>query len=454
VAAHVVWSSPIPVDLQGMVALGGGAVLRVFNQQKLPRSPQRVVPPAGASETPDVVVLIHESLGAYQWRPWSADPVRSPVLERLFADHADHALWFSNAVSAAGATDVSVPAILTGLAPDSPRADFARAPVLWQEARVLGYATALVSAQSFEEANFPRFFLRHDAPDLARTARDFPTASRTVDDGVDDALAVDEAQRWIDSVPADQPLLLVVQFNGTHAPCWVPGEAAGGKLAAAGEALQQRCAKAADYEAEQTARLLDHLQQRGRLDRALVLGTADHGADTIRPDRPPRVESYYQYSLQVPLFVLLPRSSLERHPQWSQNAQANRSARVGNVDIYPTVLDVWGRWPPAFERPPFAGQSLLRPIDPDRVMVVSNTNDIRAWSRDGFAVYRGPWKWIVDDREGLKAFRLDEDPDEAHDLWSTMPEADRAQFLREASQRPALRRILERVDKRLVETAR
>lgn len=448
IAAHVNLGSPLPPDTQGFVAVLGGGLLRVFNRQKLPKQPERIVPPAGAAQTPDVVVLVHESLGSYQWRPWSKDPARSPVLERFLEEHADHALHFPTALSSAGATDVSVPSILTGLGPDAANADYAKAPVLWQEARVLGYLSGLVSAQRFEEANFPSFFLERDAPDFVRKARDFPDARRTVDSGIDDAVAVDGALGFVDTVPAGKPYVLVVQFNGTHGPCFLPSDAEHEKWAPAGEELRKRCAEAADVVAEQTVRLMRGLEARGRLDRTLVLGTSDHASETIRTDRPPRVESYYEHSIRVPLFLVLPRTMLGGHPEWMEAARANAAGRASNVDIYPTVLDVWGRWPVTSERPALAGSSLVRPVPADRTLVVSNTNEIRSWSRDGFALYRGPWKWLADDREGFRAFRPAEDPDEDHDLWRAMPAAERARFEEEARRRPPLRKILERLERR------
>lgn len=439
--------APVTPDVQFAIGLVGGAGLRVFNQQRLPRDPQRVTPAPGATAIPDVVVLIHESLGAYQWRPWSQEPARSPALERFLGSRGDAALAFPRAVSNAAATDVSVPSILTGLAPDAPREAWRRAPLLWQEARALGYRTGLISAQAFEGSRFPDFFLRHDGPDHARTARQL-AGPRTVDDGVDDALAIDEAVRFVDATPVGQPLLLVVHFNGTHAPCRVPGEPPGAKFEGRNPALSERCARAADYLSEQTARLLEHLERVGRGERTLVVGTSDHAADTIDPGRPPRVESYDEHALHVPLFVVLPRALLPKNPGWSAALQANRAARVSNVDLYPTILDVWGRWPLAAgdARPRLEGRSLLRPVEAERIVVVSSTNDIRAWSRDGFAMYRGPWKWVVDDRLGVRAFRWDEDPGDERDVWPSLPAEVRAAFLAEAGARPALARILGRVE--------
>src|SRR5207237_245745 len=86
------------------------------------------------------------------------------------------------------------------------------------------------------------------------------------------------------------------------------------------------------------------------------IGTADHG-ETFRDDRPPRLESYYEDVTRVPLFVRLPRSYAFLDPGALAQLTANTKGRVSNVDLVPTILDVWGRWPLAQpDRPPLANR--------------------------------------------------------------------------------------------------
>ena len=309
-----------------------------------------------ALERPNVVILLQESLGAWQWAPWNERPGSSPRIEQLLAADAGAAHWFANAVTAAGATAVSLPSILTGLGPDAPGADFTRAPLLWQEARALAYRTALFSAENFEWLHFRTYFLGAEGPDVAKTALEFG-GERVNDNGVDDLVVVREAVRFIDATPAGQPFLMVVQFNATHRPCWAPG----------GDppmwAIEERCTAAARYVDAAAMVLVDHLRASGRLEDTLVIGTADHG-ETFRSDRPPRLESYFEDVTRVPLYVRFPRSYLARHPDAPAQLVKSSRERVSNLDIYPTILDVWQRWPlPASDRPRLGGASLLRPLD-------------------------------------------------------------------------------------------
>src|SRR5512145_1295148 len=98
------------------------------------------------------------------WKPWTTNPEASPLLADFLADHSGCGVWFPETVAVSSSTHVSVPSILTGLNADAPKADYLTAPVLWQEAGALGYTTALLSTQSFNEERFPQFFLQVDLP--------------------------------------------------------------------------------------------------------------------------------------------------------------------------------------------------------------------------------------------------------------------------------------------------
>jgi arylsulfatase A-like enzyme len=429
-------------DLEGMRSTLGGVGLWITTAPRLER-PRRVRPspfPA-AAQRPNIVIVVQESLGAWQWSPWNGHPGSSPRIEQLLADDADLAHWFPDATTAAGATAVSLPSILTGLDPDSPAEDFTRAPLLWQEARALGYETALFSAEDYDWMNFRSFFLGAEGPDVARVASDL--GARVNDNGVDDLLTAEQAEQFIDGVEVGRPFLLIVQLNATHRPCWAPGMSPD---AVDRDRQEERCAQAARYVDAATAHLIDHLRRAGRLENTLVIGTADHG-ETFRDDRPPRLESYYEDVTRVPLFVRLPLSYSFLNPGALARLRANTRARVSNIDLYPTILDVWGRWPlPASERPQLRGSSLLRPIDRDRTLVVVNTGEIHNfnWSNEGFALYHGDWKWLCDE-EGCRLFELARDPGERTDVRRLAPPDELERFQAEVRSRANLRRILSKV---------
>jgi len=427
-------------DLEGMRSTLGGVGLWITTKPHLDK-PKRVHPSPfpTAAQRPNIVVIVQESLGAWQWSPWNGRAGTSPRIEKLLQDDADLARWFQKASTAAGATAVSLPSILTGLNPDSPGVEFTRAPLLWQEARALGYSTALFSAEDYDWMNFRTFFLGAEGPDVAKVASDFGT--RVNDNGVDDMETAAEAERFIDGVRLGQPFLVIVQLNATHRPCWAPGMSAEAVDRAAQE---ERCRQAAQYVDAAAVRVIEHLRKGGRLENTLVIGTADHG-ETFRDDRPPRLESYYEDVTRVPLFVRLPLSYSFLNPGALEQLGANTQRRVSNVDLYPTILDIWGRWPlPPGERPALCGQSLLRPVDEDRTLMVVNTGEIHDfnWSNEGFALVHGDWKWLCDEYRGCRLYQIARDPGERDDVSSLAPPGELARFRAEVAARPNLRRIL------------
>ncbi|HMA94185.1 MAG TPA: sulfatase-like hydrolase/transferase, partial [Polyangiaceae bacterium] len=434
----------VPPDVQGLAVLAGGTLLRVFDGRYLEK-PRRVPVAAApmARERPDIYLLIHESVSPSMWRPWTTNPDASPLLADFLAAHSRCGTWFPETVAASSSTHVSVPSILTGLNADAPKADYLTAPVLWQEARTLGYTTALLSTQSFNEEGFPQFFLQVDLPNDHKVANDFPNARKTVDNGVADEAGVDAAMHIIVQAPRDQPLLMVLQFNGTHEPCVDPTETQTPSFIHDWSVINRRCERAAQHLVGLMAQLFRHIEKTRSLNRAVVIGTSDHAEPGFRPGRPTRVESYYEEALRVPMFAVLPDNLCAAHPEWRNALQTNRTLRTSNMDIYPTILDIWGRWPLSPGRPRMGGSSLLGPIAPDRPLVAANSTEIRAWSREGFALYHGRYKWLVD-WKGVSLFDLASDADERSSIAANAPPSETAFLKQELANRPPLlRRILD-----------
>jgi hypothetical protein len=458
---------PLPPDLHGVRALALGIFLPATSDSKLPDPTARPVLPnaprqPGARAT-NVILLLHESVPSSAWAPWS--PSGAPALEGFFARHADRVVVYSAASSAATCTDVSLPSLFTGLDADAPRDAYRRAPILWQEAKASGLVTELYSAQDFNWAGFRGFFLGANAPDAVKTASDYPEDRRTIDRGVDDRLAVDDAVRVIEAHAESRssPFFMVIHFNATHAPCWATDEDATAEARASGPSRfgsdrasdEARCRRSAAFVADQNLRVLLALERNGLLDDTLVVGTSDHG-ETFRDDRPTRIENYFDEVLRVPLYLLMPDAVVKDSPDLAKAARENRGRQVSNVDVFPTVLEVLGRTPAgaSSSRPPLAGSSLLHPVDEERVLVASNTNDIRSWSRDGFAVIHGRYKWLVDEYEGAKLFDRDVDPGETRDLSREAPATEVEVLRREAKARPHMARLLDVVAPRLVDSMR
>ncbi len=448
-----------PPDVRGLhtFIMGTGRWLASDQMPTLPVPRRATLAAVHAKRRPDVVLVIHESLSKELVAPWTAERTDvTPKVAALLAEHAAHAVWFAHATTVAPVTNVALPAILTGLSAEAPRQDYARAPLLWEDAQARGYRTALFSAEDYDFSFFRGFFLSDGRLDAYATASELVGAPRVNDRGVEDALVVDRAVAFIEQTAADQPLFLVVQFNATHWPCWAPAlrDRAGDQSDTPNVERRLRCTEATRYVDAQQARLWEALARRGRLEQTLLLGTSDHGEsfDAARPLRP---VSYYDTVLSVPLWIHLPQELVAAEPALAAQLMANRDATVSNLDLYATLLDVWGQWPAGpSTRPALAGVSLLRAVPKDRVLVSTSCSSIYEAASDGFALYRGRWKWVFDDLVGERLFDTTADPGEARDLLERAPPEERAAFLGEIPRHARPLQILRAVDPALAGTAR
>ncbi|MGO8992588.1 MAG: sulfatase-like hydrolase/transferase [Polyangiaceae bacterium] len=441
---------PLPVDWVGLRAmtLGPYRHLRGVELKLLPTPQRAAQPPTPPARAPNVLLFVNESLGREQSAPWTPGG-DTPQTAAFLQAHEGHAIWFSQAKAVANATAVALPSLLTGLAPQAPLAAWARAPLLWQVARAHGYRTALLSAQDFDYSRFGTYFLGDDGslPDMHKVARDFTPAPFVNAEGVEDGLVIDDAIRFVRGTQSGdtRPFLLVVQFNATHWPCWAPDLSIdnGFRENQVWELAERvrRCATAARYVDQQTRRLLDELEHDGLLEQTLVIGTSDHG-ESFRADRPQRTRSFYEDVLSVPLWVHLPASATETSAQ-SAALRDNAPRRVSNLDIFPTILDVWGDRPEEWQ-PPLGGKSLLRPDAGEGSMLCLSSTEILD-AEPGFALYHHEWKWIVDEEHGARLYDLSQDPEEQRDLSADAPAAEREALRAETQRWPQVGSVLRRV---------
>jgi glucan phosphoethanolaminetransferase (alkaline phosphatase superfamily) len=441
--------SSLPPDYLAVRAasLGTSLWIRDVDLPMLPMPRRATLAPSHADQAPNVVLLINESVGARQVPPWTPVPSDHPMagsrLAAALAAAGERAVWFPRAVTVAPATNVAIPAMLTGLDPQAPSDSFRRAPLLWHEARAAGLQTALVSAQDFKYSMFREFFLGEGAPDTALTAAEIGPPT-TVDSGVDDARAATAAITFLKAADKTRPFLLVVQFSGTHFPCWAPSQA-GEELTGVFDDRRReaRCRFATAHIDAQVGRILDALVETGAAASTAVISTSDHG-DSFDPKRPRRPENFFDETLTVPLGVILPERWTAQHPEALAQLKSNRALRVSNLDIVPTVLELLGRWPrpDGDPRPPLAGLSLVGRMPPDRIFVAASRSSLYEAPADHFSIYRGQRKWVFDERAGLRLYDLDADPREQTDLAPAADASDRQTLAQALERNPRLRTAL------------
>ena len=191
-----------------------------------------------------------------------------------------------------------------------------------------GWTTgAFVSAAVLDEQfGLAQGFSRYDDRVGAAHGRDF--GERRGEATVEAALA------WLRDVPPEEPVFLWVHLFDPHGP-WSPPPDFASKYP--GQPYRAEIA----YVDAQTGRLLDGLRAAGRLDRALVVLTADHGEGL--GEHGERTHGYFLYdsTVRIPLCIWAgPRSGIALPPG------RRIDAPVSITDLAPTLVDLLalGSW--------------------------------------------------------------------------------------------------------------
>ena len=364
--------------------------------------------PVDAS-APNLIVVIGESVAPARTGLYGYERQTTPRLAALRKARPADWVQMEKAVSNATATKVALPAMLTGLFPSRTPVEQHTFPLLWHYAHAAGYQTALISAQSYAWNNLEGFFV-DDALDHVFTL-ERSNAEIVNSEGMDDRRMMAETLATIDRFAARGPFVVALQFNCTHYPGYSPPDWQPWPDASYDNAVA--------YMDHLLGRLFDHLAAQGLAANTMVLFAADHGEDLDGIHPVHRTDSYYQTAIAVPFFAVVPERPRRRlgagWGQWRRNAQM----RVALADLVPTALDLLGlsadslvgAWQKRLD-----GRSLLRPLAPERLIVVVNTDEHVQWSRKGYAVVAGDWKYINYSWRGSVLFDLATDALEQRDL--------------------------------------
>ena len=364
--------------------------------------------PVDAS-APNLIVVIGESVALSRMDIYGYERQTTPRLAALRKARPADWVQMEKAVSNATATKVALPAMLTGLFPSRTPVEQHTFPLLWHYAHAAGYQTALISAQSYAWNNLEGFFV-DDALDHVFTL-ERSDAEIVNSEGMDDRRMMAETLATIDRFAARGPFVVALQFNCTHYPGYSPPDWQPWPDASYDNAVA--------YMDHLLGRLFDHLAAQGLAENTIVLFAADHGEDLDGVHKLHRTDSYYQTAIAVPFFAVVPERQRQRLATSFDQLRQNAQVRVALTDLVPTALDLLGlsadstvgAWQERLD-----GRSLLRPLDPERLIVVVNTDEHVQWSRKGYAVVADDWKYINYSWRGSMLFDLATDGLEQRDL--------------------------------------
>ncbi len=162
-------------------------------------------------------------------------------------------------------------------------------------------------------------------------------------------------------------------------------------------------------------RALDALRKAGRLDRTVVVLTADHGEEFHEHGGWTHGQSLYEELVRVPLVVKAAAPDGPAGPSTVLGAGKRVDVPVSLVDVVPTVLALAG----VASSGRCSGRSLVPFARGERLEPVPTFSEVAAGPVGARAVFLGPEALIVSrkgPREVRQLFDLAKDPGEARDL--------------------------------------
>jgi hypothetical protein len=360
----------------------------------------------GDKNLPNVFLFIGESWSKTMVPTYGWDKTETmPFLKQFIKD--ENALVFSSAYTNSGATDVSIPSLFSGVGPEESIDKLHRLPLIWDWARAAGYQTIFISPQRLAFNGIHQFF-QSPGPDLfiPGDAIDFRMVN---DSGIDDLKAVEFLRQKlvelrVSSKDRNAPPLFIVFFhNALHFPFLT--ESPGLEI----PTFETRYEKALYITDQVLKELVQVLEDQQLWNNTLFWATADHGEVEFSKNKVPRIASFYEEILGIPFFVRWPSQFPERNV-WRQcrdRMNSHLQQNVQNLDILPTLLDLWGIGQENSKvASSLRGRSLCSEIDPERLIIHLNTNKVRQWSPEGFAITKGTHRYSFTNIEGAKFFDL------------------------------------------------
>jgi arylsulfatase A-like enzyme/Tfp pilus assembly protein PilF len=369
-----------------LAAIAGASWFVLTRGGKAPRPPRHVV-----LITLDTTRADH--LGSY-----GAADAQTRHLDALAASGAR----FTNAVTTAPVTGPAHAAILTGMYPARFGVRDNVTTPLPDEATTLAEQ---LSTAGFETAGFVGAFVVDRPYGFAQGFATFGGFDR-VDSGTEanaerpGGEVVDDAVRWLEAAPTDQPLFLWAHFYDPHTPYAAP--------APYGQSFADR-----PYDGEiayvdhQVGRLIDAVTAKGLIDDTLFVVVADHGESLGEHGEDEHGVFLYEPVIRVPLILSgagIPRAIVI-------------DEQVSVIDIVPTVMTLLGVQTP----PDLDGESLAGLLTGG-----SRATIPVAYAESYYPKYHYGWSelrsiradgWKVIDAPRPELYRLADDPGESRNLF-------------------------------------
>jgi glucan phosphoethanolaminetransferase (alkaline phosphatase superfamily) len=358
-----------------------------------------------AAAAPNLVLILLESVRADHLPSYGHHRNTMPFVAELAA--APETFRFEYAYANSSASYFSMLSLLTGIALSRDADTFARAPLIWDHLAVRGYESFVVT----QSVGYPRYLLDDfmQTPGLASyldvgqsRVADFRAAAALegragglrrdvvghlfehVSVERDDAWSLEAFQQRILARDPARPFFGVWEIECTHYPYCYPDafrryEPAKAYFRAGDVigALRNDYDNALLYADHVIQQLMRFLAAQQLAQDTVVAISSDHGESFLERGALFHGGVPYVEQMRVPLLLIVPPPVRARlAPEVLDALAANRAAPVQLLDLLPTLLDLADGARGSGDLPG-DGDSLLRPLAPDRELWLSNDPPLR-----------------------------------------------------------------------------
>jgi len=345
----------------------------------------QLLPGSADAVTPkNIILIINESAGANAVSSQDSRKLLSEALVELAGD-AKHWVVFQDALTASTCTDISIPCLMTGCAPQQSAERLHHLPTLFDVAKATGLKTLLVTSCTMQWANFDQFFLLDTIDEvLGPLEKKYPLINEL---NCDDILVVEDlCERLRQTV---DPVCVVIYLNSLHIPFQSDSKI---EIPPDLTARRQR----ATYIAEQSHKMIfAALRDSGRYDSSLILSVGDHGEATQAAEEAiGNLSRLTNLGAGVisPLFLMRLPGSVP--PDQRDTLASNAQRLTSLIDIVPTVARFLGVH--LGSESTSDGFDLFEPVPSSRIHYTLNVNDWRSWPRPAVAIAYERFRVCID----------------------------------------------------------
>jgi glucan phosphoethanolaminetransferase (alkaline phosphatase superfamily) len=390
-----------PMDTATMCALA--PMNRPVAKSELHYAADRLAvnPRSTDANPPNILILANESWGKQQGFPIYGQNVDAmPFLNHWIQTDRGHFIVWTTGYTSSTATDVSLPSIVTGVQPDESARKLHLMPLVWQWGKASGAYTFYLTSVRQTFARLDQFFSCKER-DTTFSAENLDTPI-VHEAGVDDIIAADHVRDILARKPARSRFVGMIFTNALHSPFQDQST-----MIAHMPPFESRYDKALYIVDDAIKTTVEILKEKGLLDNTLIFFSADHGETSAPIHSAHRIFSYYEEFFNIPYMIYVPERWKATHPEMYAALKANETRNVSNLDILPTTVDLLGLGNAnASLVAQLKGQSLIRPVDPDRLLVGLSTNGVRTWEQEGFGLAWGSYRFVCNNVDGPRFFDL------------------------------------------------